>query len=248
MHRAPNPNSLRSVTNLLAYQLALRGHISEAWTMALSTKNYLAGEIAGLGLIPTDSALKILRPWLGERSDASIAPLPVLALARDSAALLSMAGGIEKAMQADTSSRQRAVMGYIASSARAYAALARGDTVAATRLFDALPDTVLTLPFDVFIRARLIGKQDPKRAIALLERHNSAADILYPARELERGRLAERTGDRDRAVDAYAYVAAVWQNADPGPLRDGAKEATDALKRLDSDGKLRAQLGSVSKR
>jgi hypothetical protein len=81
----------------------------------------------------------------------------------------------------------------------------------------------------------------------MLERHGGA-DLLYPARELERGRLAERIGDKERAVDAYTFVATIWQNADPGPLRDAAKEASDALKRLDSDGRLRAQLVSGAKR
>jgi hypothetical protein len=65
---------------------------------------------------------------------------------------------------------------------------------------------------------------------------------------LERGRLAERIGDTERAVDAYSFVAAAWRNADAGPLRDGAKEATDALKRLDSDGRVRTQLTPGAKR
>jgi hypothetical protein len=71
---------------------------------------------------------------------------------------------------------------------------------------------------------------------------------LYAARELERGRLAERINDRERAVDAYSYVASVWRNAESQPLRDGAKEAADALKRLDADGRVRAQLVTGAKR
>ena len=136
---------------------------------------------------------------------------------------------------------------YVAASLRAYAALARGDTVSATRLFDALPDSLpISIPFDLFTRARLIGRQDPRRAIEILERH-SGADLLYPARELERGRLAEKIGDKERAVDAYSFVATVWQSADAGPLRDAAKEASDALTRLDSDGRMRAQLSGVKR-
>ena len=100
------------------------------------------------------------------------------------------------------------------------------------------------MPIDLFVRARLIGRQDPRRAIALLERYMGNPGLLHAARELERGRLAERIGDRERAVDAYAYVAAVWRTADAGPLRDAAKEASEALRRLDADGRLRAQLAS----
>ncbi|MGH7623382.1 MAG: hypothetical protein ACREMU_13650, partial [Gemmatimonadaceae bacterium] len=93
-----------------------------------------------------------------------------------------------------------------------------------------------------FVRARLIGRTDPKRAIDILERHTNTADLVFAARELERGRLAEKIGDRERAVDAYSYVAEVWKNADTQQLRDGAKEAAGALNRLDSDGRMRAQL------
>jgi hypothetical protein len=131
----------------------------------------------------------------------------------------------------------------VVASARAYEALAKGDTVTATRLFDALPDTVVEIPFDRFMRARLIAKQDPKRALALLERRGPIGELLFAARELERGRIAERLGDRERAVDAYAYVAAVWANADSPQLRDATKEARDALSRLDADGRLRKGLG-----
>lgn len=46
---------------------------------------------------------------------------------------------------------------------------------------------------------------------------------------------------------SYAFVAAIWANADPQQLKDGAQEAVEALKRLDADGRLRAQLGSANK-
>jgi hypothetical protein len=247
LHRAPNPESERGVTMLLASQLALRGHIAEAWPLAVKTRSYIAAEIVGLGLVSLDSADKAVRPLLAQDNDAFLIPLPYLAMVHDTAALLGKAAEMEKFLSRDTSARRRAATGYIIASLHAYAALAKGDTAVATRLFDGLPDTVISIPFDAFIRARLLGKQDPKRAIAILERH-SIPDLLYPARELERGRLAERIGDSERAVDAYSFVAAAWRAADPGPLRDGAKEATDALKRLDSDGRLRAQLVSGTKR
>jgi len=37
------------------------------------------------------------------------------------------------------------------------------------------------------------------------------------------------------------------RSADAGPLRDAAKEASDALTRLDSDGRMRAQLSGVKR-
>ena len=72
----------------------------------------------------------------------------------------------------------------------------------------------------------------------------SVNDLMYGARQLERGRIAEKLGERERAVDAYAYVAAVWRNAEPQPLRDAVSEAKAALGRLDADGRMRAALSS----
>jgi eukaryotic-like serine/threonine-protein kinase len=244
--RAPNAGSSRSVNNLLANQLAMRGHISEAWSIAVANKNYLAAEIAGLGLIPTDSALKVLKPWLQDRGDSFLGPIPLLALARDTATLIAQTTTMEQVAQRDTTPTKPIITAVVATM-RAYTALARGDTATATRLFDALPDTIINLPFDAFVRARLIGKTDPQRALAILERHSGVVDLITAARELERGRLAERIGDRERAVDAYSFVAAVWANAEHPSLQAGAKEAADALKRLDSDGRLRAQLGTPTK-
>ena len=244
--RAPNPGAASSVSNALASQLALHGHIDEAWSIAAANKSYLAAEIAGLGLVPTDSALKIVRPWINERNDAFFVTMVVLAMAGDTASLLAQVPKMERAAAVDTSPNAP-VIKYVLSALRAYAALARHDTTHATQLFAALPDSVLTIPFDLFLRARLVGRQDPKSAIELLERYSPSADLLFVARELERGRLAEKIGDRERAVDAFSYVAAIWAKADHRQLKDAAKEANDALKRLDSDGRLRAQLGGSTK-
>ncbi len=245
--RRASVDSSRGLTNLLANQLSLHGRINEAWALMLKQRTYLISEIAGLGLIPTDSAKKVLVPLFEERNDAFLYPLPFLALVRDTSTLIDATTRIEKAMRRDTSIARQPVINYVVGSMHAYVALARGDTATATRLFDALPDTLVNLPFDRFVTARLIGKTNPKRAFALLERHTPSPDLLFTVRELERGRLAEKVGDRERAVDAYSFVAAAWHNADAPQLRDGAKEARDALQRLDSDGKVRAQLTSGAK-
>jgi serine/threonine-protein kinase len=238
---APAGNVQRNVTNMLASELSMRGHISEAWKYAVQNQSYLAGEIAALGLVPLDSALAVMRSWMGLRSDAALAPFPVLALAHDTATLQRMVATMQKAALADTSSTQRALINYVIASARAYTVLAKGDSAAATTMFDALPDSIVTLPFDQFVRARLIARTNPRRAMELLERRQASGDVLYTARELELGRIAERLGEKEKAVDAYAFVAAVLQNAEP-VLQGAAKEARDALRRLDSDGKMRADL------
>jgi hypothetical protein len=186
-------------------------------------------------------------PLFQERNDAFLFPLPLLAAIRDTSTLIDATTRIEKAMRQDTSIARQPVINYVVGSMHAYVALARADTATATKLFGALPDTLVNLPFDRFITAQLIGRTNPKRAFELLERHTPSPDLLFTARELERGRLAERTGDKTRAVDAYSFVAGAWRNADVTQLRDAAKEARDALQRLDSDGTVRAQLTAGAK-
>jgi hypothetical protein len=100
---------------------------------------------------------------------------------------------------------------------------------------------------DQFVRIRLIARNDPKRALAMLGRLRLNVDLLTVARELERGRLAEKLGEREQAVDAYSYVAAAWRNTDSPQLRDAVKESASALSRLDADGKLRAALTSTQR-
>ena len=48
---------------------------------------------------------------------------------------------------------------------------------------------------------------------------------------LERGRVNERLGNRERALEAYAFVAAVWRHAD-SELQPVVEEARAGLRRL----------------
>ena len=82
----------------------------------------------------------------------------------------------------------------------------------------------------------------------MLTRMSTAMDLLYVARELERGRVAERLGEREQAVDAYARVAASWRNSESPPLRNAVKESNAAIGRLDADGRMRAALTASVRR
>jgi serine/threonine-protein kinase len=234
-----NPRAFRS---RLADGLAFRGHITEAWQLAIENPTYTAAEIAALGLVPADSAAKLLLPWIKHQNDDSFYTLPALGAARDTATLNKLTLGSAAKAKTDTSARVRTILMYFSASAHAYSVLAAGDTATATTLFDALSDSMITLPIDQFVRARLVARTDPKRALAMLSRMTPSVDLLYVARELERGRIAERLGEREQAVDAYAFVANAWRNTDAPPLRDAVKESTTALGRLDADGRMRAAL------
>jgi hypothetical protein len=54
---------------------------------------------------------------------------------------------------------------------------------------------------------------------------------LFTLGFLERGRIAEDLGERQKARDAYQFVADVWQHADP-ELEPYVREARAGLERL----------------
>ena len=53
---------------------------------------------------------------------------------------------------------------------------------------------------------------------------------------LERGRVNERLGNREKAVESYSFVAAAWRNADP-ELQPLVEEAKEAVARLTAEGR-----------
>jgi serine/threonine-protein kinase len=124
---------------------------------------------------------------------------------------------------------------YAADAGRAYATLARGDTANAVRRFAALPESVCACVFDRVITAQLLARRGRlAAAAALLDRSWPVAllpDVVEAVRRLERARAAEQLGQREAALDNYAYVAAVWRSPDP-ELQPLAREATEALRRL----------------
>jgi serine/threonine-protein kinase len=119
----------------------------------------------------------------------------------------------------------------------AYAALARGDSTGALAHLEAIPDT-LCLAGECFhlnlTRARLLSALgDDRRAGALLERWrwSAGASPRFVLATLERGRVAERLGEREKAMESYRFVTAAWRRPDP-ELQPYVSEAREALARL----------------
>jgi serine/threonine-protein kinase len=128
--------------------------------------------------------------------------------------------------------------------ATAYAALARGDSAGALARLEAIPDTLCLVDFasECFhlnlTRARLLAARgDDRRAGALLERWRwSAGAYSGPSpwlvlATLERGRVAERLGEREKAIESYRFVTEAWRRPDP-QLQPYVSEAREALARL----------------
>jgi tetratricopeptide (TPR) repeat protein len=116
-------------------------------------------------------------------------------------------------------------------------ALARRDTAQASSLMLQAPDSLCPnfLPFHMF-RAHLLAETGRDREAAnlfdrtpLYDRDSRSAGSVLAV--LQRGRVAERLGDREKAIQCYQLVLDLWRHADP-ELRSYLEEARAGLSRL----------------
>ncbi len=230
---------------ILASALVQRGHLREAYhlyprfapTWPDRWQNLYA-RLALLGAVPADTAAAVFRRSL-ERDlpDGVIGLVPVLSwwfAQRDTTALARFTYRVDSIARRDSARPvANAVTRYAADAARAYATLAQGDSAAARRAFASLPDTVcghrlVLCSSQKLTEARLLeAVGEDRRAIELLERWAG----LDPLAVLERARLAEGLGDREKAIKSYQFVANVWRHADP-QLQPYVMEARSGLARL----------------
>jgi hypothetical protein len=127
---------------------------------------------------------------------------------------------------------------YFGAAATAYLALARADSAGAERLFQGIPDTLCVVGgcfFEKLALARLLAAQGKdRRAAETLDRWGMVREYttlsaVFAA--LERGRVAERMGELERARERYGFVVDAWRNADP-ELQPYVTEARAGLARL----------------
>ncbi len=230
--------------SVLTNALAHRGHLREAYAVGGTRFPAEFAQLALLGGVPPESARATFAGWLGEPlprqfSFDLLAPrltaLPWWAARRDTTSLQAFVrrwGAIARAAGPNVELKLWALYG--AASGQAYVALARHDTADALRRFVELPDSVCPCLPDRIVVAQLL-EADRKRSEAadVLER-SWPIDWQDPAEglwRLERGRVAERLGQRDKAVQEYRYVADLWRTAD-AELRPEVEEANAAIKRL----------------
>jgi hypothetical protein len=174
----------------------------------------------------------------------ALAPvLPWWFAQRDTIALLRFAWRVDSLARRD-SARPLANVArrYVADAARAYIILAREGSAAALLAFASLPDSACGLWWiscraQKLTEARLLEVVDENRRAMELRDRWAALDPLdrwagqEPLVVLEQARLAERLGDREKAVKSYQFVANVWRHADP-ELQRYVGEARSALARL----------------
>jgi serine/threonine-protein kinase len=229
---------------MLAFTLTQRGHLHEAYRLDPAFAGTPSGpwqdqyaRLALLGAVPVDTAAVVFHQELEGDLPRVTALAPVLPwwfAQRDTTALARFAWRADSLARHQPARPVANVMShYVADAARAYVILARGDTAVALRAFAALPDSacgrgLVDCRAQKLTEARLLqAVGQGRRASELLDRWAG----LEPPAVLERARLAERLGDREKAVKSYQFVADVWRHADP-ELRPYVLEARKGLERL----------------
>jgi tetratricopeptide (TPR) repeat protein len=122
---------------------------------------------------------------------------------------------------------------------RAFLALARRDSADALRQLLALPDSLYPDDVDVrFARSNLLvsARRDEEALASLEYPYWDFAMLLNPLRLLQRGRVAERLGRHETAIESYRSVLAWWRHPDP-ELQPYVTEAKQALSRLTAEAK-----------
>jgi hypothetical protein len=245
----------------LAVELAYRGHLHEAYAAdrgllldpnASRFSNFLDPflSLSLLGVIPESLAVTTFghafepgKPWEippFKRQARQLRGLPWWLARQDTASLARFARRAEQEARSQPSAKGKLRSRYLHLAATAYLALARADSVPALRLFQSIPDTLCienACSYEKLIEARLLASQgQARRAGAVLDRWVwSGEGPLFVLGVLEQARIAERLGERQKALDSYQFVADVWRHADP-ELEPYVREARAGLERLAAGG------------
>jgi tetratricopeptide (TPR) repeat protein len=234
------------VARNLARALAFRGHLAAAATLAETPASpgrapvALAfvdpfQELALLGAVPDSMAERAFQSGLSPGVDWGGRPAPALPavlrgarwwLARGDTVALARLAERAAGVAREGGSPVAGLRGrYLEAVAGAYLALARGDSGAAVGRLQAIPDTLcIVVPCfqEKLSLARLLAARGADQAAAdLLDRWFLIWEATPSAvlAALDRARLAERLGDRQKAEERYRFVAEIWRNADPSLQR-----------------------------
>jgi serine/threonine-protein kinase len=233
---------------LLAGSLDYRGHLRESARIVMAQHRLapwaLFVELALAGAIPADTAdafyLRRLRrePFWSESDKEQEGlnwALPWWAARNDSAALKRFLERTDEEGRSKGAPSGPVRGLFWKTRGQAYLALVRRDTAAALSGLRALPDSSRgPVWLDRLTLAQLLAAGGREReALAVLDRelpHNLVTGTHGPW-ALERARLAEKVGEKEKARYWYGYVLALWRHADP-ELRSAVAEAREALGRL----------------
>jgi serine/threonine-protein kinase len=231
-----NPETGRRFTVLL---LARRGHLGEAARLIepASDAHFVEAvsfvDLALLGGMPTDSVTAVARRWMSEGSNWSPWMLWWFTQVGDTAGIREVLALTRRGDNAWAG----ALNPFVEQAVPAYLALARGDSVEALDRFLALPDSLCPLCREAQLtRVQLLTAvgRDAEAAQYLADKNWWFPRAWHVVWALERGRVNDRLGNEEEAVEAYAFVADVWRHADP-ELQPVVEEARAALARLSGE-------------
>jgi tetratricopeptide (TPR) repeat protein len=227
----------RRLGGLLLY----RGHVRQAVEMLYQNPASIPPQLVEAALLSPvlpDTAPAMFRRWLaGSWLGAGSALLPWYTARRDSTAIRELGRRSDSLARAARTEVERNVALYVSQAASAYLFLLRRDTATAVRRLEALPDTLCVVCYlhRLTLAQLLSARHEDAKAARLLDRQ--LVEIFVPSVvlwTLERARVADRMGDRDKAIRNYQYVAGIWRHADP-ELQPYVTEARQALARLTSE-------------
>jgi eukaryotic-like serine/threonine-protein kinase len=218
--------------------LLYRGHVREGTKIVFRNPEALPVHLTEAALVSAtlpEGAEGILRGLLGgDRLMALSVTLPFWAARGDSATIRRIERTADSVARVTPNEVNRGIVRYAADAAPAYLALVRHDTAGAVRILESLPDSLCALCYlqRLTLGQLLAARQEDQKAAKLLDRW--LVDVTVPSSvlwTLERGRVAERMGDREKAMQSYQFVANVWRHADP-ELQPYVAEAREGLGRM----------------
>jgi DNA-binding SARP family transcriptional activator len=219
----------------LVMALLGRGHVREALD-ARSGDEMVAASAAHIAVlygIPVSDTLK--RPfgrWAEGAWSSVWVSLPIWSAARDTSSIIAAMRSAATRERRDSAGPNAFSTDAIEYDGPAYLALARGDTAAAIRAFDAVPDGACErgCEFSGLVHARLIAADRPGDALTILR---STRGVLYlrPYYAIERARIAERSRLYSEATTAYQHVIALLRSPDR-ELAPLVTESRTAVRRL----------------
>ena len=230
---------------ILPSMLSFRGHLREgvraqSGSRRLGLNALIFTESALLGAVPHDSAAAVFGRWLRSANRWAAFGASWWAATGDTASIRELAARADSLARTAKQPVDRSYWRYVELSTRPYLALAHHDTSAAIETLMSLPDSVCFLDclFERLQLALLLAsRRRDAEAVALLDLE------LYPPEigeaigtlwALERARVNERLGNKEKAITAYRFVAEVWIHADP-ELQPYVMEAKAALIRLSGE-------------
>jgi hypothetical protein len=257
-HRSPGTDAGWVLDSLmwpqyLAAALAYRGHLREAYQTnrrllldpAASKWSWAYDpflDLALLGAVPDSVAgpafARALEPTVPWGSTArQLRGLPWWLARGDTASLARFAARAVEETRRPNPPHVVLRARLLGATSTAYGVLARGDSTGALGYLEAIPDTMCQSGDCFHLYLTLAGllsaRGDDRRAGALLERWrwDAGAGPSFVLATLERGRVAERLGEREKAIESYRFVTEAWRRPDP-ELQPYVSEAREAIARL----------------